>query len=129
MKLSNLKLGQSLLIKAASDAKWGFDLTNIKADDWKKILDFIGFNYHTEKPKFGSHSLAWIWQGKTIKIHTDNDPISGKYSTGKRKPEKDYASYIGIYGKDKKEVAKVAKMIRDLAISIKDETPNESRFI
>jgi hypothetical protein len=71
----------------------------------------------------------WVWEGPGIKIHTGNDPISGKYgSPGKREDEKDYASYIGIYGK-KELVDKAGKMIHDLADDIKEETPGKSRFI
>lgn len=106
------------------EAQWGFDLTSISAENWKKIL-LAG----EISPKPVNDDGKWVWTGPNIKIHTGNDPISGKYGrTGGRAPEKDYASYIGIYG-EKAIVKKIAKMISTLAEDIKEETPNKSRFI
>jgi hypothetical protein len=105
------------------ETKWGFDLTSITAENWGRVLQAVGIN---KKPKH--EDVMWIWSGNGIKIHTGNDPISGKYAQGRREVEKDYASYIGLYG-EKALVEKAAKIIRDLADDIKEETPNSSRFI
>lgn len=108
------------------DYEWGFDLTGITAANWKKVLDSVKIPH---KPVLDTDLDIWVWQGPGIKIHTGNDPITGKYSQhGKREDEKDYASFIGVYG-DTDKVVKIAKMIHDLADNIKQETPHKSRFI
>ena len=90
-----------------------FDLTDITAENWKKILVSMGVS---EDPI--QKNSMWVWSGPGIKIHTANDPITGKYAGGNRSDEKDYASYIELYG-DKEKIEKAAKMVRDLASVIK----------
>ena len=122
MNLAKLKIGQTVI--AGDEAQWGFDLTGISADNWKKVLKAGGI---PEKPK--NDDGKWVWQGKGIKIHTGNDPISGQYGRkGMREDEVGYASYIGLYG-NADLVKKLAKMISKTADDIKEETPNDSGFI
>lgn len=107
-------------------AEWGFDLTSIRPEIWRKILKFIGAS---EKPGRDDSSAGWVWKGKTVTIYTGNDPISGEYyRAGAREIEKGYASYIGIEG-DKETVKKVADIIRKKADYIKEESPEERQFI
>lgn len=115
---------QELLGLCEAESQWGFDLTSITGANWKKVLSAVGIS-----PKPTRDDIMWVWKGPGIKIHTGNDPITGKYGKqGGRDDEKDYASYIGVYG-DKDKVEKAAKMIHDLADDIKEETPHQSRFI
>jgi len=69
-------------------------------------------------------------QRSFIKIHTGNDPITGKFARGDniRGIEKGYASYIGIYGDDEELVSSIADFIRKHGDS-KDESPHASDFI
>lgn len=123
MNLKDLKIGQTVV--ASDEAEWGFDLTSISAAAWKKMLKEVGVS---DKPMH-KDNIMWVWVGKNIRIHTGNNPITGKFGQlDRREDEKDYASYIGIYG-DKALVEKAAKMIGETATDIKDETPNRSNFI
>jgi hypothetical protein len=116
----------TLKAEAAEQYEWGFDLTSISAENWKKILKENGMH---QGPINDSQLGAWVWTGPGIKIHTGNDPIKGTYAQGgKREDEVGYASYIGVYG-DKDKVTKVSKMISELADDIKEENPGDSRYI
>lgn len=108
----------------SDDAEAGFDLTDITASAWKKVLSTIGADAKPiHKPG------KWIWKGKDITLVTGNDPITGKYGTeGGRKDEKDYASYIGLSG-SKEQVEKVFAMIKSLADNVKDSNPHENKYI
>ncbi len=104
--------------------EWGFDLTNISASNWKKVLSAVGIS---SKPNLKDE--VWVWEAPGITIHTGNDPITGKYSRhDKREDEEGFASYIGVYG-DKDKVKKVASMIHKLASYIKEENPHQSHYI
>jgi hypothetical protein len=108
---------------------WGFDLTDISAAYWKKVLKMAGI---TNPPTLqgSGPTRMWVWRGKGIKIHTGNDPITGKFARGDniRGIEKGYASYIGIYGDDEELVSSIADFIRKHGDS-KDESPHASDFI
>ena len=77
--------------------KYGFDLTDISAREWAKMLKQFKL---PSKPKL--QNSKWHWQAKdgSVLVVAANDPISGKYGAGSdsREDETDYASYIGIEG-------------------------------
>lgn len=125
MNLKDLKVGESFITaKATTEGKWGFDLTSITAANWKKVCKAGNVS---DKAK--NVDGVWIWMGPQLKIHTGNNPITGEYGRkGMREDEKDYASYIGLYGVSE-VVEQVAALIKKLADDIKDESPNESHFI
>jgi len=107
--------------KYLNEAEHGFDLTDISAKNWKKLVKDFGLKKSLVKNK-------WEWKGKDILVVTGNDPISGKYSKkGQREDEKDYAGYIGIEGKTS-IVKKVAEFIRNNG-DPKDESKGSRDFI
>ncbi len=98
-----------------------FDLTNIPASDWIKILQFAGVEgtvpVHENGPETAPY---WVWQGKGITIRTCNDPISGKFANlGRREDERGYASYIYLYSEDRELARKVAAKIRRFGVEMK----------
>lgn len=108
----------------AAKAQHGFDLTDIPANRWKRLLRMIGAD---EEPVNKSH--AWVWKGNGVTIYTANNPITGEYGArGNRSPEVGYAGYIGIEGNEDK-VEDVADYIRDMADYIKGESPGTRDFI
>ena len=116
----------------------GFDLTSFgTVENFKKVLKenklsikgkrkcTIGKDYVGKPTK----SCQFEWKNKDVKLITSNNPITGQYNDPKRrKPEKGYASYIGIVGDDK-QVPKLAESIKKHATSIKGENPKEREFI
>ena len=108
----------------STKAEWGFDLTSITAENWKKVLKEAGASTTPVLEEY-----AWVWKGKGVTLYTGNDPITGKYgSRNYREKEVDYASYIGIDG-DKEKVKKLAGLIKELADNIKEESPRKRDFI
>jgi hypothetical protein len=112
----------------SEDLKWGFDLTDIKASDWRKICAELNLtNYRGDQLDSG-HENGWVWMNDDgLRIITKNDPITGNYYGGGRESEKDYASYIGIEGPDAL-VKKAVSLIKKYGDS-KGESPNKREFI
>jgi len=128
IKLKNL-IKEELLTEAK---KHGFDLTDFKTGGFQKVLKGVGIR---QKRGEEGRSSGWEWKGNGIMIVTGNDPITGEYfssSTGKssikRRPEKNYASYIGVEGKPEL-VQQAVELIRAHASYIKKESPNRRDFI
>ena len=112
------------LMEASDWAEAGFDLTDISASSWKKLLDMYNIPHTPRKTKYG-----WVWSGNSpVTIWTANDPITGKYIDGGRGNEKDYASYIGISG-DADDVKAVFNFIKTNATGIKDSNPRKREWI
>jgi hypothetical protein len=113
----------------AKQDKWGFDLTDISSENWKKVLKVAGAKEQSKLIENDSIT-SWEWKGKDVVIYTGNDPITGKFARGSsnRQDEIGYASYIGIEG-NKDMVSKVANAITKLASEIKDESPHRRSFI
>lgn len=112
--------------------KWGFDLTDFGSQaNFKKLVDEFGLTVEKETkryPNSDATSGSFAWSGDGILIVTKNNPITGVYAdTGKRDPQKGYASYIGIEG-DPVKVKKAVVMIKKLA-GYKDESPRKREFI
>ena len=112
--------------------KHGFDLTDFKNKGFQKVLKGVGIR---QKKGEEGKSSGWEWKGNGILIVTGNDPITGEYfssSTGKspikRRPEKNYASYIGVEGKPDL-VAKAVELIKQEASYIKKESPGKRDYI
>ena len=139
MKLTETKLKTIIkeeiqLIKMLNEGKrqHGFDLTDFKSNGFQKVLKALKIN---QKKGEEGRSSGWEWKGNGILIVTGNDPITGEYfssSTGKspikRRPEKNYASYIGVEGKS--ELVDLAvELIRKYATYIKKEDPKRRSFI
>jgi len=116
-------------------AQWGFDLTDFKsASDFNTMLKkhkLYGGKREYGKDIIGDKrvSKGFVWKNKNLKLVTGNNPITGKYDNPKqRKPEKGYASYIGIEG-NKRQVLNLVKDIKKRATGIKDESPHRRDFI
>lgn len=124
---------KDVLKEQKETAEAGFDLTlisderdgEIGAQKWIKILKSLGIS---TQPKLSQKDYAWVWQGKNIAIYTGNDPISGKYATGKREDKKGYASSIGIEG-DSGMVQKAFSLIKRNAEYIKGSNKTRREFI
>jgi len=110
--------------------EWGFDLTDFgNVSDFTKLLKKFTLN-KKKKVNKGDGYYQYEWYNPELKLITDNNPITGEYKNPRlRKPEKGYASYIGIEGNNEKEVHRLAKYISSHANSIKGESPNERAFI
>ena len=120
------KLEEDLLTEAS---KHGFDLTDFKNGGFQKVLKLLKIKPKAKLTKSKHGADQWEWKGKGILIVTQNDPITGKYATpGRRKDEKNYASYIGIEGKpDMVETA--VELIRQYASYVKNESPGRRGYI
>ena len=112
--------------------KHGFDLTDFKHNGFQKVLKALKIR---PKAQLDRNESGWEWKGNGILIVTGNDPITGEYfssSTGKspikRRPEKNYASYIGVEGKPDL-VAKAVELIKQEASYIKKESPGKRDYI
>ena len=105
-------------------AQHGFDLTNISAKNWQKILTSVEAGNKANWSRYG-----WEWSGGDILIVTGNNPITGEYALSKNRGiEKDYAGYIGIEGNPDK-VKTVVSGIKKYADSIKGESKGGREFI
>jgi len=112
----------------------GFDLTTFQPGGFQIVLKELGMPLKGKLVKcqsdFPDSSYnIWQWIAKEGKIITYNNPITGEYGGPcRRKPEKDYASYIGIEG-ESDWVQKVVELIKKYASVIKDESIGKRNFI
>ena len=115
------------LIRMLKEGKkqYGFDLTDFKNKGFEKVLKKLGI-----KP-VADHkgNKGYFWKGSSILIVTGNNPITGEYTDpGRRKAEKNYASYMGVEG-DSKKVDLAVELIRKFATYIKNEDPKRRSYI
>ena len=110
----------------------GFDLTDFKPNGFQKVLKGLRIR---PKAKLDRNESGWEWKGSGILIVTGNNPITGEYASSasgkspvKRKPEKNYASYMGVEGKSEL-VDKAVELIRKYATYIKREDPKRRSYI
>ena len=110
----------------------GFDLSDFKPGGFKKVLKALGIPTIAK----GSHqggsdfSNGFYFRNKDIIIITGNNPITGQYrDEGRRSPEKNYASYIGIETKNPKDMDKVVKLIKQNTSYRKGESRGRRDFI
>ena len=115
---------KSLITEAS---KHGFDLTDFKRNGFKQLLKALKIRpkaVHSDKS-----GGSWEWKGNGILIVTANNPITGEYAVeGRRKDEKDYASYIGIEGKPDL-VQQAVELVHKWASYTKDESPGRRSYI
>lgn len=108
-------------------AEAGFDLTEISATVWQRMIDGFGLS-------FEESSEGWVWsryrdlEGERDFVISANNPITGEYHSGGRGKEVDYASYIGISGSDA-FVKDAFEYIKEHADYIKASNPKHRHYI
>jgi hypothetical protein len=114
--------------------KYGFDLTDFgDAGTFKRVLGVAEIprkaRVVVENAHYGTRDFIWrfYFEGDNILIQTYCDPISGQDQDGQmRRPG--YAGYIGIEG-DANKVAALVCAIKEYAVSVKGESPDQRDFI
>jgi len=96
-------------------AQHGFDLTDFKPGGFKRFLKALSIPMIAKGSSTGvswSDGKSFYWRNKDIIIITGNNPITGQYrDEGRRKPEKNYASYVGIETKNPDDMDNVIKFL------------------
>ena len=114
-------------------AQHGFDLTDFKPGGFKRFLKALGIPMIAKGSSTGaswSDGKSFFWRNKDIIIITGNNPITGQYrDEGRRDPEKNYASYVGIETKDPKQMANVVKLFKQNTSYRKGESKGRRSFI
>jgi hypothetical protein len=128
----NFRLTESLKI-FKDGAQHGFDLTDFKPGGFKKFLKALGIPMVAKGSSTGvswSDGRSFFWRNKDIIIITGNNPITGQYrDKGRRSPEKNYASYVGIETKDPKDMDRVVKLFKQNTSYRKGESKGRRSFI
>jgi len=128
----NFRLNESLKI-FKDGAQHGFDLTDFKPGGFKKFLTALGIPKVAKGSSTGvswSDGKSFFWRNKDIIIITGNNPITGRYrDDGRRKPEKNYASYVGIETKDPEDMERVVKLFKQNTSYRKGESKGRRSFI
>ena len=128
----NFRLNESLKI-FRDGAQHGFDLTDFKPGGFKKFLKALGIPMVAKGSSTGaswSDGRSFFWRNKDIIIITGNNPITGQYrDEGRRDPEKNYASYVGIETKDPKQMDKVVKLFKQNTSYRKGESKGRRDFV
>tara|TARA_A200000159_G_C7253005_1_gene309638 strand:+ start:430 stop:858 length:429 start_codon:yes stop_codon:yes gene_type:complete len=114
-------------------AQHGFDLTDFKPGGFKKFLKALNIPAVSKGSSTGapwSDGRNYFWRNKDIIIITANNPITGQYNMkGRRKPEKNYASYVGIETKDPKDMDKVVRLFKQNTSYRKGESKGRRDFV
>ena len=114
-------------------AQHGFDLTDFKPGGFKKFLTALGIPKIAKGSSSGaswSDGKNYYWRNKDIIIITANNPITGQYNTkGRRSPEKNYASYVGIETKNPEDMDKVVKLFKQNTSYRKGESKGRRDFV
>lgn len=111
--------------KNARDWKCGFDLTDIGAPEFFRLLKLNNLTWTNRK----SDSGVYVWGFADGHIVTGNDPLTGNFrNVGQRDPQIGYASYIGVEG-TKAFRDRVAKFIKRNAKYVKGYDKNERSYI
>ena len=128
----NFRLNESLKI-FRDGAQHGFDLTDFKPGGFKRFLKALGIPMVAKGSSTGvswSDGKSFFWRNKDIIIITGNNPITGHYrDKGRRDPEKNYASYVGIETKDPKDMDRVVKLFKQNTSYRKGESKGRRSFI
>ena len=128
----NFRLNESLKI-FKDGAQHGFDLTDFKPGGFKRFLKALGIPMVAKGSSTGvswSDGKSFYWRNKDIIIITGNNPITGQYrDEGRRSPEKNYASYVGIETKDPKDIDRVVKLFKQNTSYRKGESKGRRDFI
>jgi hypothetical protein len=111
----------------------GFDLTDFKPGGFKRFLKALGIPMVAKGSSTGvkwSDGRSFFWRNKDIIIITGNNPITGQYrDEGRRKPEKNYASYVGIEARTQELMDKVVKLFKQNTSYRKGESKGRRSFI
>ena len=114
-------------------AQHGFDLTDFKPGGFKKFLTALGIPKIAKGSSSGaswSDGKNYYWRNKDIIIITANNPITGQYyAKGRRKAEKNYASYVGIETKNPEDMDKVVKLFKQNTSYRKGESKGRRDFV
>ena len=114
-------------------AQHGFDLTDFKPGGFKKFLTALGIPKIAKGSSTGapwSDGRPYFWRNKDIIIITANNPITGQYhAKGRRKAEKNYASYVGIETKNPEDMDKVVKLFKQNTSYRKGESKGRRDFV
>ena len=136
MKMNDMwkdfRLNESLKI-FKDGAQHGFDLTDFKPGGFKRFLKALGIPMIAKGSSTGaswSDGRNFFWRNKDIIIITGNNPITGQYrDEGRRSPEKNYASYVGIETKDPKDMDRVVKLFKQNTSYRKGESKGRRDFV
>ena len=114
-------------------AQHGFDLTDFKPGGFKKFLTALGIPKIAKGSSSGaswSDGKNYYWRNKDIIIITANNPITGQYyAKGRRSPEKNYASYVGIETKNPEDMDRVVKLFKQNTSYRKGESKGRRDFV
>ena len=114
-------------------AQHGFDLTDFKPGAFKKFLKALNIPAVSKGSSTGapwSDGRNYFWRNKDVIIITANNPITGQYNMkGRRKPEKNYASYVGIETKNPEDMDKVVKLFKQNTSYRKGESKGRRDFV
>jgi len=114
-------------------AQHGFDLTDFKPGGFKKFLTALGIPKIAKGSSTGapwSDGRPYFWRNRDIIIITANNPITGQYhAKGRRKAEKNYASYVGIETKNPEDMANVVKLFKQNTSYRKGESKGRRDFV
>ena len=128
----NFRLTESAKI-FKDGAQHGFDLSDFKPGGFKKFLKALNIPAVSKGSSTGapwSDGRNYFWRNKDIIIITANNPITGQYNTkGRRSPEKNYASYVGIETKDPKQMDRVVKLFKQNTSYRKGESKGRRDFV
>ena len=128
----NFRLNESLKI-FKDGAQHGFDLTDFKPRGFEKFLTALGIPKVAKGSSTGaswSDGKSFYWRNKDIIIITGNNPITGQYrDEGRRSPEKNYASYVGIETKNPEDMDNVIKLFKKHTSYRKGESKGRRSFI
>jgi len=128
----NFRLNESLKI-FKDGAQHGFDLTDFKPRGFEKFLTALGIPKVAKGSSTGaswSDGKSFYWRNKDIIIITGNNPITGQYrDEGRRSPEKNYASYVGIETKNPEDMKNVLKLFKQNTSYRKGESKGKRSFI
>lgn len=136
MKMNDMwkdfRLNESLKI-FKDGAQHGFDLTDFKPRGFEKFLTALGIPKIAKGSSTGaswSDGKSFYWRNKDIIIITGNNPITGQYrDEGRRSPEKNYASYVGIETKNPEDMNNVIKLFKKHTSYRKGESKGRRSFI
>jgi len=111
----------------------GFDLTDFKPRGFEKFLTALGIPKIAKGSSTGvswSDGKPYYWRNKDIIIITANNPITGQYhAPDRRKPEKNYASYVGMETRDQETMNKVVKLFKQNTSYRKGESKGRRDFV
>ena len=128
----NFRLNESVKI-FKDGAQHGFDLTDFKPRGFEKFLTALGIPKIAKGSSTGaswSDGRSFFWRNKDIIIITGNNPITGQYrDEGRRSPEKNYASYVGIETRNPKDMDNVVKLFKKHTSYRKGESKGRRSFI